>query len=178
MEHVILVDNKDNPIGLAPKLDAHEQGLLHRAFSVFVFNSQGKLLLQQRALDKYHSAGLWSNTCCSHPKIGETNLNAATRRLMEEMGMECKLTKGFEFIYKTSFDNGLTEHEYDHVFIGQSDSKPIINKDEVNSWKYYSIEEIDIELIKNPEKFTTWFKICFNKVKNFINDYKELKLIA
>jgi isopentenyl-diphosphate delta-isomerase len=168
-EHVILVDEKDIEIGTMPKMEAHEKGLLHRAFSVFIFNKKGELLLQQRALDKYHSAGLWTNTCCSHPRSNESTINAAQRRLKEEMGIECELEKKFDFIYKTEFDNGLTEHEYDHVFFGETDVIPQINKEEVHSWCYFSVHEIENELTTNPEKFTAWFKLCFDKVKQFTN---------
>jgi isopentenyl-diphosphate Delta-isomerase len=168
-EHVVLVDNTDREIGTMPKLEAHEKGCLHRAFSVFIFNSKGQLLLQQRAFNKYHSAGLWTNTCCSHPRQNEKTLDAAKRRLKEEMGIECNLVKKFDFIYKTKFENGLTEHEFDHVFFGESNSLPQINKDEVNSWNYHTIEEIEKEIQHNPDKFTSWFKICFDKVKMFNN---------
>lgn len=168
-EHVVLVDEKDKEIGVMPKLEAHEKGFLHRAFSVFIFNSKGQLLLQQRALNKYHSAGLWTNTCCSHPRHNEETIQAAQRRLKEEMGIECTLEKKFDFIYKSEFDNGLTEYEYDHVFFGETNSLPQINKEEVNSWNYYSMHEIENELKNNPNKFTTWFKLCFDKVKQFTN---------
>lgn len=178
MEHVILVDKQDKPIGLMPKMEAHEKGELHRAFSIFVFNSKGELLLQKRALNKYHSAGLWSNTCCSHPRYGESLIGAANRRLEEEMGMKCELKKVFDFIYKTPFENGLTEHEFDHVFFGQTDFKPNINKDEVVAWNYFSMPEIEVALRETPAMFTTWFKICFDRVKQYINERKSQHILV
>ena len=160
---VILVDNNDNPIGEMEKMEAHEKALLHRAFSVFIFNSEKKILMQQRALNKYHSAGLWTNTCCSHPFPGEDTLVAANRRLMEEMGMKADLKFHFKFKYKAPFDNKLTEHEIDHVFLGNSDELPIINEDEVNGYKYMSIKEIEQDLKINPNNYTAWFKIIFER---------------
>ncbi|MEI6266057.1 MAG: isopentenyl-diphosphate Delta-isomerase [Sphingobacteriia bacterium] len=165
MEQVILVDDQDNPIGLMEKLEVHEKAILHRAFSVFIFNHQGELLLQQRALSKYHSAGLWTNTCCSHPRPDETTKAAANRRLLEEMGFETSLEKVFDFIYLANFDNGLTEHEFDHVFIGFYEGTILPNNAEVNSFKYISIEEIDTQLINTPDIYTEWFKIAYPKVK-------------
>lgn len=170
IEHVILVDEKDNELGIMPKLQAHQQGLLHRAFSVFIFNSKGEFLLQQRAFSKYHSQGLWTNTCCSHPRKNEPTSIAAHRRLKEEMGIECYLEKKFDFVYKTSFDNGLMEHEFDHVYFGKSDMLPQINKNEVHSWNYLTMEEIEHQLKNDSEKFTSWFKLCFDKVKLHINE--------
>lgn len=163
MEQVILVDTNDNPLGLMEKMEAHEKGLLHRAFSVFILNSKGELLLQQRAFSKYHSAGLWTNTCCSHQRQGETNLEAGKRRLMEEMGMEVPLEEVFSFIYKAPFDNGLTEHELDYVLVGYSDQEPNINPDEVASWKWLPLNEIQNDILKNPKNYTEWFKIIFKK---------------
>jgi isopentenyl-diphosphate delta-isomerase len=163
-EQVILVDRNDNQIGIMPKLEAHQKGILHRAFSIFIFNSKGELLMQQRAQDKYHSAGLWSNTCCSHPAPDESNEAAATRRLMEEMGMECYMEPVFNFIYKADFDNGLTEHEFDHVYFGFSDQLPLINKSEVNDWEYVKISDLLIDINENPEKYSVWFKDCIGKV--------------
>ena len=151
------------------KQEAHVKGFLHRAFSVFIFNENKDLLLQKRADDKYHSAGLWSNTCCSHPRENETTLFAAKRRLKEEMGLICKIKKEFDFIYKTKLRNGLFEHEFDHVFFGITNQKPKINKEEVSSYRYSSIKEIEKEMIKKPYIFTEWFKICFNEVKYKIN---------
>ncbi len=168
-EHVILVDECDTALGIMPKMEAHEKGFLHRAFSIFIFNLKGELLLQQRALHKYHSPGLWTNTCCSHPRETESTEDAAKRRLREEMGLACKLEKKFDFIYKTSFDNGLTEHEFDHVFFGKSNNHPKINTDEVLAYNYFSISEIEHQLLSQPQLFTEWFKICFKKVKQFAN---------
>ena len=165
MEQVILVDEQDNPIGLMEKMEVHEKAILHRAFSVFVFNHQGQLLLQQRALTKYHSAGLWTNTCCSHPRPEESTEAAATRRLSEEMGFCTSLEKVFNFIYTAHFDNGLTEHEFDHVFIGFFDGVIKPNTEEVNSFQYISFDEIDVHLISTPEIYTEWFKIAYPKVK-------------
>lgn len=171
-DRVILVDERDNQIGTMEKLEAHLTGSLHRAFSVFIFNKQQELLLQQRALSKYHSAGMWTNTCCSHPKPGETLNDAANRRLQEEMGMQCELVYGFPFTYEAAFSNDLIEHEYDHVFFGHSDVLPIPNPEEVASYKYVSLAALEQELNENPEAYSAWLKICFNKMV----EYKELKL--
>ncbi|WP_404982236.1 isopentenyl-diphosphate Delta-isomerase [Capnocytophaga granulosa] len=162
-EQVILVNEKDEPIGLMGKMEAHEKGLLHRAFSVFVFNSKQEVLLQQRAACKYHSPNLWTNTCCSHPRAGETNQQAGERRLQEEMGLQVPLQEVFSFIYKAPFDNGLTEHEYDHVLIGYSDAQPQINPEEVASWKWLSLEAIKEDILQVPERYTAWFKIIFEE---------------
>ena len=162
-EQVILVNEKDEPIGLMGKMEAHEKGLLHRAFSVFVFNSKQEMLLQQRAACKYHSPNLWTNTCCSHPRVGETNQQAGERRLQEEMGLQVPLQEVFSFIYKAPFDNGLTEHEYDHVLIGYSDAQPQINPEEVASWKWLSLEAIKEDILQAPERYTAWFKIIFEE---------------
>lgn len=162
-EKVILVDENDRPIGLMNKLEAHEKALLHRAFSVFVLNDNQELLLQQRAHHKYHSPLLWSNTCCSHQREGESNIEAGSRRLMEEMGMKVELTEMFHFIYKAPFDNGLTEHELDHVMIGYSNEEPVINKEEVESWKWMKIEDVKSDMKQNPDEYTVWFKIIFEE---------------
>ena len=162
-EQVILVNEKDEPIGLMGKMEAHEKGLLHRAFSVFVFNSKQEVLLQQRAACKYHSPNLWTNTCCSHPRAGETNQQAGERRLQEEMGLQVPLQEVFSFIYKAPFDNGLTEHEYDHVLVGYSDAQPQINPEEVTSWKWLSLEAIKEDILQAPEQYTAWFKIIFEE---------------
>jgi isopentenyl-diphosphate delta-isomerase len=146
-EYVILVDEQDNDIGVMEKLLAHQEGLLHRAFSIFIFNEKGELLLQQRALSKYHSAGLWTNTCCSHPRPNETIKDAANRRLFEEMGMSCDLKIISNFIYKTPFENGLTEHELDYVLTGITNQNPHINKDEVENYKWMPIEDIKKDII-------------------------------
>ena len=164
MEHVILVDEQDNPIGLMEKHTAHTEPHLHRAFSIFIFNSKGELLLQQRALSKYHSPGLWTNTCCSHPRPGETLEEATSRRLMEEMGMKCEMHEAYSFIYKAPVGEGLTEHEFDHVFIGQSDAIPCINSDEVASWKYMTIPDLEKDIALYPEHYTEWFKITFEEM--------------
>jgi isopentenyl-diphosphate Delta-isomerase len=163
-EQVILVDENDIAIGTMGKMEAHEKALLHRAFSVFIFNSNNELLLQRRALSKYHSGGLWTNTCCSHPKPEEKTEDAARRRLMEEMGMKAKLEHKLSFIYKTPFDNGLTEHEFDHVYFGITNDAPVINTDEVDSFRYITIPELKKEVSENPELFTSWFKIVLNKI--------------
>ena len=166
-EKVILVNEHDEPIGLMPKMEAHEKAVLHRAFSVFVFNSKGELMLQQRALHKYHSPGLWTNTCCSHQREGECNLDAGTRRLQEEMGFVVPLQEAFHFIYKAPFDNGLTEHELDHVMIGYSDDEPNINPDEVSAWKWMGMEEIASDIKNHPDAYTAWFKIIFDRVYDY-----------
>lgn len=162
-EQVVLVDEKDNPIGLMPKMEAHEKAVLHRAFSVFVFNKQGALMLQQRAASKYHSPLLWTNTCCSHQRDGETNLEAGKRRLQEEMGFVTELKEIFSFVYKAPFDNGLTEHELDHVMVGYYDEAPEINIEEVEAYKWMPLEDVKNDIEKNPQYYTEWFKIIFDK---------------
>ena len=164
MEQVILVDEQDNPIGLMEKQAAHIEPHLHRAFSIFLFNSKGELLMQQRALSKYHSPGLWTNTCCSHPRDGETLEEATSRRLWEEMGMRCEMHEVYTFIYKAPVGQGLTEHEFDHVFIGQSDDIPCINTEEVASWKYMTIDDLSKDIALYPEHYTEWFKITFEEM--------------
>ena len=168
-EEVILVDTSDNPIGTMPKMEAHEKAALHRAFSVFIINKEGQLMLQQRALHKYHSPGLWTNTCCSHQRLGETNLEAGARRLQEEMGFETPLEELFSFIYKAPFDNGLTEHELDHILLGYYDAVPDINEEEVASWKWMDLEQVAEEKKTKPENYTVWFKIIFDRF------YKHIK---
>jgi isopentenyl-diphosphate delta-isomerase len=162
-EQVVLVDEKDNPIGLMEKIEAHEKALLHRAFSVFIFNKKGELMLQQRAASKYHSPLLWTNTCCSHQRDGETNLEAGKRRLQEEMGFVTELNEVFSFIYKAPFDNGLTEHELDHVMVGSFEDAPYINKEEVESYKWMNLEDLKSDIKNNPDIYTAWFKIIFDK---------------
>ena len=164
MERVILVDENDNPLGTMEKMEAHEKGVLHRAFSVFIFNNKGEMLLQQRAFSKYHSGGLWTNTCCSHPREEEPTIEAAHRRLQEEMGFDCDIEKSFDFIYKKALDQGLTEHELDHVFIGKYEGEVCFNKEEVNAYSYISVQDILEEVSQRPEKYTEWFKICLNEV--------------
>lgn len=161
---VVLVDSNDNPLGVMEKMEAHVQGALHRAFSIFLFNRKGELLLQRRALDKYHSAGLWSNTCCSHPLPNEPLHIAAERRLMEEMGMSCGMVKVFDFIYKASLGNSLIEHEFDHVFFGNTDEAPSINEAEVVDWKWMSLYDVYIDVHLHPEIYTEWFKIALPQV--------------
>lgn len=163
-DEVILVDEQDNETGSMQKMKAHELGLLHRAFSVLLFNDKDELLLQQRAFDKYHCAGLWTNTCCSHPRPGEPVQAAAIRRLKEEMGIECDLIKNFGFIYKASFNNGLTEHEYDHVFTGRFSAIPLINKNEVADWKYIPVDALKKDMARNPNSYTPWFTIIIAKL--------------
>ncbi len=162
-ELVILVNNKDEQIGLMPKLEAHKKALLHRAFSVFIFNKNNELMLQKRALDKYHSPGQWTNTCCSHQREGESNLEAGKRRLQEEMGFTTELKETISFIYKAPFDNGLTEHEFDHILVGNYNNNPIINHSEVSGWKWMSLEDVKKDIANNPSIYTEWFKIIFDK---------------
>ena len=164
MEQVILVDENDQAIGLMEKMEAHEKGLLHRAFSIFLFNSKGEMLLQKRAASKYHSPNLWTNTCCSHPRDNESVLDGASRRLAEEMGMTCELRHAFHFIYKVAFDQGLYEHELDHVLIGTTDLVPVINPEEVEEFTYQTTDYILDQIKKYPEQYTEWFKICLTEV--------------
>ena len=168
-DKVILVDNNDNQIGLMPKLEAHEKGVLHRAFSVFIFNNDGELMLQRRALTKYHSPGLWTNTCCSHQRDGETNIISGKRRLNEEMGFDTELFEKTSFIYKAKFDNGLIEHEFDHVLVGSYNHSPIINSIEVDSWKWMSLENVKKDINDHPDNYTAWFKIIFEKYYKYIS---------
>ncbi len=167
-ENVVLVDEHDNELGLMEKMEAHRQGMLHRAFSVFVLNSNGELLMQQRAFHKYHSGGLWTNTCCSHPRYQESTDEAAHRRMQEEMGFDCHLEKLFDFVYRAEFDNNMVEHEFDHLYVGYSDTNPSINPDEVASWKWMSLEEIEYDLVENPDDYTEWFKIIFTRFADHI----------
>jgi len=162
-EKVILVDQNDEQIGLMPKMEAHEKGLLHRAFSVFVFNDKNELMLQQRAHSKYHSPGLWTNTCCSHQREGESNIAAGKRRLQEEMGFSTELSDTISFIYKAPFDNGLTEHEFDHILVGNFQQEPKLNLEEAAAWKWMALEDVKKDMIDNPSLYTEWFKIIFDK---------------
>ena len=164
MEYVVLVDENDNEIGQMEKQAAHIDPHLHRAFSIFIFNSKGELLMQQRALSKYHSPGLWTNTCCSHPRNGESMQQATARRLQEEMGMTCDMHEVFTFIYKAPVGLGLIEHEFDHVWFGQSDDTPVVNPEEVASWKYMALDDIAADLKLHPECYTEWFKISFEEI--------------
>ena len=170
-EQVILVDEQDNPIGLMPKLEAHQKAVLHRAFSVFILNAKGELMLQQRAKHKYHSPALWTNTCCSHQRQGETNVQAGMRRLQEEMGFTTDLKEIISFIYKAPFDNGLTEHEFDHVLIGYYEDSPIINDDEVADWKWMPLEDVKNDIDTNPENYTVWFVIIFTKFYDYLKKH-------
>ena len=171
-ELLILVDEHDNEIGLMEKMPAHLSGRLHRAFSVFIFNSKEELLLQQRADNKYHSGGLWTNTCCSHPIDGEDINVTIKKRLKEEMGMECETEYQFSFVYKASLGNGLIEHELDRVFFGISDENPVLNPSEAKDWKYISLADLQTEIQSRPENFSAWLKICLPKV---ISKMKENK---
>lgn len=160
MTEVILVNEQDEPVGSMEKLEAHQKALLHRAISVFIFNRDGEMLLQQRAQGKYHSALLWTNACCSHPSPGESNKDAASRRLQEEMGFSTALEHRFRFTYRTEFENGLTEHEVDHVFVGTYDGPVSPNPEEVADFKYLPMDQLEQLLIEKPESFTSWFKIA------------------
>jgi isopentenyl-diphosphate delta-isomerase len=160
-EHVILVDVQDRPIGTMEKLQAHQRGALHRAFSIFVFNSHGHMLLQRRAFAKYHTGGLWSNTCCSHPRPGQKLETELLRKLHQEMGFQCSLDAAFTFTYRSELDNKLVEYELDHVYIGHYDGTPLPNPHEVSEWRYASIGQIANELQANPNRFTPWFRLLF-----------------
>jgi isopentenyl-diphosphate delta-isomerase len=162
-ERVVLVDENDAEVGTEEKLRAHLDGRLHRALSVFVADSAGRLLLQRRAAGKYHSGGQWTNTCCSHPRPGEPVDAAARRRLAEEMGMECELLPAFRFVYRADVGGGLTEAEYDHVFVGRFDGEPSPNPDEVDGWRWASLRELAAELAAEPERFTPWFRIVMGR---------------
>ena len=165
VEYVILVNNNDQSLGAMEKMEAHEKGVMHRAISVFVFNNAGEMLLQKRADEKYHSAGLWSNTACSHPRTNEKPRDAAHRRLIEEMGFDCDIDEAFSFVYKANVGESLTEHEYDHVFIGYCDVEPTPNPDEVGDWKYVDFDWLIKDIDENPDDYTVWFKIALEEVK-------------
>lgn len=167
-EKVILVNEQDEKIGMMPKQEAHEKGVLHRAFSVFIFNEKEELMLQQRALHKYHSPGLWTNTCCSHQRDGESSVDAGKRRLQEEMGFTVNLNESISFIYRAPFDNGLTEHELDHILLGNFDGEPHINAEEVAAWKWMPLEDVKKDIQKNPGQYTAWFKIIFQKFQEHL----------
>ena len=169
MTEVVLVDIHDREIGSMEKMEAHQKGILHRAFSVFIFNSKGEMLLQKRAKEKYHSGGLWTNACCSHPYPGEEIHAAAKRRLMEEIGIDCHIESAFSFIYKVALDKGMTEHELDHVFIGTTDNLPRINNSEAEDYKYVTINELEVLIKNNPGDFTEWFKIALNQTLDYYN---------
>ncbi|MEX2582486.1 MAG: isopentenyl-diphosphate Delta-isomerase [Gemmatimonadota bacterium] len=164
-EEVVLVDVRDNQLGTAPKLQAHREGRLHRAISVFLFNPAGEMLLQRRAGGKYHSAGLWSNACCSHPRPGEQPHAAAIRRLQEEMGIAAPLDYAFSFVYKAELESGLWEHELDHVFVGTSTEIPSPDASEVGEWRWTSVDEVEAELEREPSSFTVWFPLAFRELR-------------
>ena len=170
VENVILVDEFDKKLGLMEKMEAHEKGLLHRAISIFVLNSKNELLLQKRAVSKYHSGGLWTNTCCSHPRNLETIEDATQRRLMEEMGFNCELNKIFDFIYKAELDKGLTEHEFDHVFLGYFEGKPTLNPEEAEDFKWMHLDTLSVDIKTNPNHYTEWFKIIFDRFYQHIKN--------
>ena len=172
MEDVILVNEHDEELGTMAKMEAHIKGELHRAFSIFIFNEKKEMLLQQRAAEKYHSGDLWTNACCSHPRPNEENLGAANRRLQEELGFSTPLQKIFDFTYKASFDNGLIEHEFDHVFMGTYNGEIVPNPDEVKDYAYLSMDEIEASIMQMPEKYTAWFCIAFPKVKDWFASQK------
>jgi len=165
-ERVILVDEQDKEVGTMEKIEAHEKALLHRAFSIFVFNDAGQMMLQRRALSKYHSPGLWTNTCCSHPRPGESLEEATWRRIVEEMGFACEMHEVFSFIYKAAFDRGLTEHELDHVFMGLHNGDPLINPDEVEEWKWIDVDDLLKDIDQFPDKYTVWFKIAVKEMED------------
>lgn len=169
MNKLILVDENDVPVGTVDKMEAHQKAMLHRAFSVFIFNKKGEMLLQQRAFTKYHSGGLWTNACCSHPYFNQETITAAAKRLQEEMGFTIPLKKAFEFVYKAAFDNGLTEYEYDHVFVGEYEGQILPDKDEVADYCFMSMEEIKNSLQSHPQKYTEWFKIAFPKLQEYLS---------
>jgi len=170
MEEVVLVDQEDKEIGREEKIKAHQEAKLHRAFSIFILNSRGEWLLQKRAKEKYHCGGLWTNTCCSHPRPGEAVEEAAHRKLKQEMGFDCDLKRVFSFIYNAPFDNGLTEHELDHVLIGKWDGEPEMNPEEVEEFKWISPEELKKDVLEHPEKYTPWFKIVLKRVEEHIKE--------
>ncbi|MES2277165.1 MAG: isopentenyl-diphosphate Delta-isomerase [Bacteroidota bacterium] len=177
-EYVILIDEDDEVIGTMEKMEAHLKGHLHRAFSVFIFNTKGQLLLQQRATHKYHSGGKWTNTCCSHPRPGEDTFAAANRRLAEEMGLQCTLHPVFTFTYRATVEEGLIEHEYDHVFFGVSDELPVTDADEVAAYRYLDMASLELDLKAKPSAYTEWLKICFDRVKNNYHQYFKGRLLS
>lgn len=176
ISNVILVDEHDNPVGMHEKLDAHSKGLLHRAFSVFIFNAKGEMLLQQRALGKYHSGGLWTNACCSHPAPGETTETAALRRLQEEMGFQTSIEKIFDFVYRAELDNALTEHEFDHVFAGEYEGEINFDEEEVMNYCYTEVPEIRQNLAQKPQQFTAWFQLAFPQIEKWWMDNYKIKV--
>lgn len=180
-DQVILVDESDNEIGAEGKMAAHRSGKLHRAISVFVFDSRNRLMLQRRATTKYHSSGLWSNTCCGHPRPGEGNIGVANRRLREEMGIECELSKAFCFVYRVPFENGLIEHEYDHVFFGQYDGIPAPNRDEVDDWRWIDMAKLSVDMKQNPGAYSSWLAVCLDRVsacRSRLEMMNSMKMVA
>ena len=173
IEYVVLVDEQDKEVGVMEKLQAHVDAKLHRAISVFVFNSEKQLLLQKRATGKYHSAGLWTNTCCSHPRPGESVSDAAKRRLQEEMGIQCDVQYVFSFTYQAKLEQNISEHEFDHVFLGFSNDVPQPDVKEVGEYKYMSLEEIEVQLAQNPKQFTAWFLLIFERVKKELSKLNQ-----
>lgn len=171
-EFVVLVDEQGSETGVMEKMAAHRAAALHRAFSVFVFNSNGQLLLQRRADHKYHSGGLWTNTCCSHPRPGEGMGEAARRRLQEEMGLDCELEEIFSFVYHAHLDHGLSEHEYDHVLVGRCDADPFPNPDEVSEWRWANLDELEQDRTLNPNRYTAWFHLAFPRVLSWLEEHK------
>lgn len=167
-EQVVLVSERDEILGVMDKMQAHENGILHRAFSVFLFNDKGEMLLQKRAADKYHSPNQWTNAVCSHPRMGETYMEAAQRRLKEELGIETPITYRFNFLYKADVGQNLWEHELDHVFTGNFEGEFKLNEEEVSEVRYISIDELDKEMSANPENFTEWFKIILKEYKQHL----------
>ncbi len=165
-ERVILVDEQDKEVGTMEKIEAHEKALLHRAFSIIVFNDAGQMMLQRRALSKHHSPGLWTNTCCSHPRPGESLEEATRRRIVEEMGFECEMHEVFSFIYKAAFDRGLTEHELDHVFMGIHNDDPLINPEEAEEWKWIDVDDLLADMKESPDNYTVWFKIALKEMED------------
>jgi isopentenyl-diphosphate delta-isomerase len=164
VEQIILVDEKDTQVGIGEKLDVHQKGLLHRAFSIFIYNSKGEMMLQKRAKSKYHCGGLWTNTVCGHPRPGESLDQAAVRRLYEEMGFRCSLTKVLEYRYTVKFDNGLTENEFLHVYKGFFDGIPKVNPGEADDWKWINVDVLKKDLRENPDNYTYWFKLSMEKL--------------
>jgi len=177
LTQVILVDVNDRQAGVMEKMEAHEKGLLHRAFSVFIFNKKGEMLLQQRAISKYHSGGLWTNACCSHPYPGEITIDAAKRRVKEELGFETPIEKIFDFVYKADFDNGLTEHEFDHVFVGEYEGRIDFNMEEVMDTCYKDVQEVRQSLKTNPQKYTAWFHLAFPKIESWWDERYNNKVV-
>ncbi len=171
IQEVILVDEHDHELGVMEKMEAHEKGLLHRAFSVFIFNDAGEMLLQRRALSKYHSGGLWTNACCSHPQPGETAAQAATRRLREELGFTLPVEKVFDFVYRADFENGLTEHEFDHVFVGHYNGSLQPNEEEVMDHRYQDMDSLRASMQSEPALYTAWFHLAFPRIDQWYRDH-------